>query len=198
MRGVGVINLSLVSDEISVAIDDAVLDALSAGITVVAAAAAGNSGLDAANFSPSHLTCLGMLVIGAAEDDDSIAAYSNFGESVDLFTYGTDILCCSRRGGFTKATGTSVSAPHITGLSALVALTHPEIRPSDIEIRIKCSVDIAKPVKLPELQRIIPDHYGLSLTTLEIDLEDRVQLPTEIRPTTAMEHLRFRHYNFPF
>ena len=189
-KNVNVINLSLVTKTISEAVDEAVIDAVNAGVTVVAAA--GNNSTDTAQLSPAHLTYPGFLVIGAAESDGGIASYSNYGESVDLFAYGTDITCCSRSGGYTTATGTSIAAPHITGLSALLILSHQGINPTEIETRIKKTTELHTAINIPDLVRIIPNQYGFSLSEIRLDLDDRIQLPKEIRPFTAMELLDYQ------
>lgn len=188
-KNVNVINLSLVTKSISTAMDEAVKDALDAGVMVVAAA--GNYSTDTVELSPAHLMYPGFLVIGAVEADGSIASYSNYGESVDLFAYGTDITCCSRSGGYTTATGTSMAAPHITGLSALIILSHQGISPTEVETRVKNSAELLAEISIPDLIRIIPSQYGFYLTEIRLDLEDRIQLPEQIRPLTAMEALTF-------
>lgn len=192
-RGADIINLSLVSSKISEAMDEAIVDAIDAGVIVVAAA--GNTSTDAIQFSPAHLTYPGILVIGAAKSDGSIASYSNYGESVDLFAYGTNISCCSHDGSYVTATGTSIAAPHITALSALIVLSHQEISPADVEMRINNSAEIQEAIGIPDPIRIIPDRCGFFLTELKMDLDDRIQLPTEIRPLTAMETLTFASSN---
>ena len=189
-KGVDIINLSLEAKSISSALDDAVMDALAAGITVVAAA--GNYSIDTAGISPGHITASGVIVVGAADADDTRSEYSNFGESVDLYTYGTDITCCSRSGGYTKATGTSIAAPHITGLAALLLLTHDTLTPENIELRIKNAVNTAAGIMTPRLNLIIPADTGFSLSLLRMNLNDRIQLPTQIRPLTAMEPIQYR------
>ena len=192
-KGVNVMNLSLVARTISAAMDEAVIDAIDAGVIVVVAA--GNNSTDTAQLSPAHLTYPGFLVIGAVESDGNIASYSNYGESVDLFAYGTDITCCSRSGGYTTATGTSIAAPHITGLSALIVLSHQGIKPSDVEIRIKKAVESQAENGIPNLIHIIPNEYGFYITELKMDLNDRIQLPLKIWPLTAMEVPSFESSN---
>lgn len=192
-KGADIINLSLVSSKISEAMDEAIVDAIDAGVIVVAAA--GNNSTETVQLSPAHLTYPGILVIGAAKSDGSIASYSNYGESVDLFAYGTNISCCSHDGSYVTATGTSIAAPHITALSALIVLSHQEISPADVEMRINNSAAMQEAIGIPDLIRIIPDRCGFFLTELKMDLEDRIQLPTEIRPLTAMETLTFTSSN---
>jgi subtilisin family serine protease len=60
-KGVTVINLSLESGAIRQALDDAILDAVADGITVVVAA--GNKGIDTAGVSPAHIDASGAIVL---------------------------------------------------------------------------------------------------------------------------------------
>jgi subtilisin family serine protease len=83
--------------------------------------AAGNEGHDARNNSPAsaNLVC----TVGATDRDDARAHFSNFGPIVDIFAPGVDILSTWIRGGTNVISGTSMAAPHITGLAAyLIAL----------------------------------------------------------------------------
>ena len=132
--GVDVINLSLACESISGALDSAILDAVNAGVTVVAAA--GNSNINVSTISPGHLTDPGVLIVGSAETDGTKSSYSNYGESVDVYTYGSVIKCCSKTGGYAYNTGTSMAAPHVSGLAAVLALTHMGITPQETETRI--------------------------------------------------------------
>ncbi len=188
-KGVQVINLSLVADSISTALDDAILDAVADGVTVVAAA--GNQNKDTSAYSPAHLTDSGVIVVGSGETTGSRAYYSNYGVSVDLYAYGTGISCCSTSGGYKNSTGTSMAAPHIAGLAALLKLTHSGIQPAEIETRIVNSTDITKEVNLPDLVRILPQDPGFHLTELKMGMQDRFQLYTEIRPLTALEPISY-------
>lgn len=192
-KGVDVINLSLASKSISKALDEAIIDALDAGITVVAAA--GNNSIDTIQISPAHITAPGFIVVGAADADENISAYSNYGQSVDLYAYGTGITCCSIGGGYTKATGTSFAAPHITALVSLLCLTHEKITPENIEMRIKNTANSDAEIMTPRLSRIIPDDHGFSLSLLRMNLYDRIQMPLYIRPFTAMEPIQYQSDN---
>ena len=189
-KGVTLINLSLSAGSLSPALDDAVLDALHAGITVVAAA--GNASRDTAALSPAHLTDAGVLVVGAAAEDGSLAHYSNYGSSVDVYAYGSNILCCANDGGYTEQEGTSIAAPHVTALAALLTLTHGELAPEEIETRIRRATDEAEAVNIPALRSIIPANPGFSLSLLKLDLQDRVRMPAFARPAAAMEPIVYK------
>lgn len=188
-KGVQIINLSLESSRLSEALDEAILDAVDAGITVVVAA--GNKGVDTAQVSPAHLEELGVIVVGSAELDGSRSSYSNYGTSLDLYAYGTAIECCSRSGGFTTATGTSMSAAHISGASALVLLVHPEAAPGEVEHRLMLSTDQRAQINIPDLIGMIPVTMGFSLEWLRMDRDDRIRMPVYAFPETAAETIQY-------
>lgn len=188
-KGVTVMNLSLESRNLSQALDDAIHDALDAGITVVIAA--GNSNVDTAQICPAHLRLSGAIVVGSAESDGSKSSYSNYGTSVDVYAYGSAILCCSRTGGYTTATGTSIAAPHITALSALLRLLHPELSPAGIESRILWSSPPDETVNIPDLNAMIPLSRNFSLQTLRLEIGESVAMPLLAAPLTAQEQIQY-------
>ncbi len=188
--GVDVINLSLESGAISAALDDAILDAVGAGITVVIAA--GNQSINTSQVSPAHLMNSGVIVVGSVERDGNRSSYSNFGASVDVYTYGTGIVCCSRNGGYTSATGTSMSAPHISGLAAMLRLIHHGLSPGNIEARIVNAVDREAGTNVPDLLQMIPERLGFRLTQLRLDMADMLQLPETALPETAQENIAYQ------
>lgn len=81
-----VFSLSLGGDP-SPALDDAVRNAVNAGMTVVVAA--GNENKDASTSSPSRVQ--EAIVVGAMDIKDRIANFSNFGSLVDVFAPGVQI-----------------------------------------------------------------------------------------------------------
>ncbi len=101
---------------------------------VLMVVAAGNSTANADTFSPAsaaQATCVAALAdsdgkpgaLGAATSagpDDSFADFSNYGPSVDVIAPGADINSCAIGGGYTVKSGTSMAAPHIAGLYALM------------------------------------------------------------------------------
>ena len=188
-KAVDVINLSLESTKMSAALDDAILDAINAGITVVAAA--GNKSMDTSQVSPAHLGNVGVIVVGSAEKDGNRSSYSNFGASVDVYAYGSGIRCSSRTGGYASATGTSMSAPHISALAAMLRLVHPGLSPVGIETRIVRATDTALEVNVPDLCRMIPERFGFRLSHLRLDRGETLQLPKKALPETALESVSY-------
>jgi len=192
-RGVSVINLSLESTVMSEALDDAILEAVSSGIIVVVAA--GNSSCNTSEVCPAHLTDAGVIVVGAAEGSDgsyTIASYSNYGSSVDVYAFGTGISCCSRSGGYTSETGTSMAAPHVSALCALMHLIHPGLTPGQAEQRLQRASLGTGSVIVSNSLYMIPTEEGFSLSSIRMSIGDRVILPSMAFPQTSCEAITYQ------
>ncbi len=112
-----VVNLSL-GGGFSAAMNAAVESLVTKGVTVVVAA--GNSTADACLSSPSSAP--NVLTIGATDNTDKFASYSNFGTCVDLLAPGTGITSAWNTSTTAIATisGTSMATPHVVGAAALL------------------------------------------------------------------------------
>jgi subtilisin family serine protease len=130
-------------------LQDAISQARAAGTVVVTAA--GNSFRDAANFTPAN--CNDTVTVAATGRAGGLANYSNFGSSIDIAAPGGDmsrdsgILSTIGTGAstltgysYTNYQGTSMAAPHVAGVAALVASQHPTWGPSQIEAAIYAGV----------------------------------------------------------
>ena len=183
--GVDVINLSLESSEMSEALDDAIESAVRRGITVVVAA--GNHARDTSGVCPAHLSDEGVLVVGSAEATGSgyrRADYSNYGDSVDLYCFGSNIDSCSRSGGYVVQSGTSMAAAHVSGVCALMGLTHPGLSPQAVERRLK-AICTGGPVPIPDAAGFVPVDEGFCLTRIVMDVGDALRVPTSAAPATS-------------
>ena len=130
-------------------LQDAISQARAAGTVVVTAA--GNSFRDAANFTPAN--CNDTVTVASTGRVGGLANYSNFGSSIDIAAPGGDmsrdsgILSTIGTGAstltgysYTNYQGTSMAAPHVAGVAALVASQHPTWGPAEIEAAIYTGV----------------------------------------------------------
>lgn len=126
-----VINLSLgayVGTTAYNSLDNAVKKAIETGITCVVAA--GNSG-DFANFySPAHVA--EAITVGAYDQGDKYAPWSNHGNMVDILAPGVNILTTGRRSVLVVASGTSFAAPHVAGAAARILAANPTYTPAQL------------------------------------------------------------------
>ncbi|KAJ9054296.1 proteinase B [Entomophthora muscae] len=84
----------------------------------VVIASAGNEGKDACSKSPGSEPS--VITVGATDLFDSRADFSNWGECVTLFAPGVDIYSTALYDVDRSESGTSMAAPHVAGLAAIV------------------------------------------------------------------------------
>ncbi|MGW3495894.1 S8 family peptidase [Streptomyces sp. NPDC001020] len=111
-------------------LDAAVRNSIASGVTY--AVAAGNDGLPAGLYSPARVEQ--AITVGAGDQKDARAPFSNWGPSLDLFAPGVKITSDSYASDTGTATysGTSMATPHVTGAAALYLANHPKATPAQV------------------------------------------------------------------
>jgi thermitase len=115
-HGADVVNLSLGGSGDSSVLRTAVDRAYGRGALVVAAA--GNEGTNEPQYPAAYSK---VIAVSATTADGRLARFSSRGDWVDLAAPGTDILSTRMSGGYGRMSGTSMSAPFVSGLAGLLA-----------------------------------------------------------------------------
>ena len=125
--GARVINASWGTTTRSRALDEAVAEVVRRGVVVVAAA--GNNGSDV-SFHPAAVP--EAIAVGSTDAKDGSSGFSNFGSFVDLVAPGDGIHSTAPNATWTLLNGTSMAAPHVSGLVVLLLSRRPEFTPAEI------------------------------------------------------------------
>jgi subtilisin family serine protease len=139
---VRVINASWGSTSYSKALEDAIRAAGEQGILFVAAA--GNNGTDndkRAHY-PSNYDLPNVISVAATDRTDSLTSFSNFGvKTVHIAAPGRDIVSTWLNNSYREASGTSMAAPHVSGVAALILAGEPNMSVTKLRERILGTAD---------------------------------------------------------
>ena len=100
--------------------------------------AAGNfsSDNDVAPFYPADYDLDNIVSVAAIDRKGALAPFSNYGaNSVDVAAPGVDILS-TVPGGYATMSGTSMAAPHVAGVAALVLARFPNLSNDELKARL--------------------------------------------------------------
>ena len=126
-----VINCSWGTNGDHAGVRTAIQNAVTSNIVVVFAA--GNSTLDTDVVPVFPGVYPEVIAVAALDKFDRMASFTNFGSSVDVCAPGKDIWSTVRNNNYKYMSGTSMAAPHVAGLAALVwsgdlTLTNTQVR----------------------------------------------------------------------
>lgn len=131
-NGADIINASWGSEKTAEAAElEAVNYATERGVVIVAAA--GNSRVPAAWFTPAGIK--NVITVGSLNSQDQISTFSNYGEAVDFMAPGGDgsdrlgesLISTGISSDYIELKGTSMSAPLISGALATLMAVNPSI-----------------------------------------------------------------------
>lgn len=153
-------------------VDEAIQYAADHGVLMVHAAGNDNENVDVIiNYPNGNFSGKGSMshwiTIGASTDSVGPglkASFSNYGrKSVDLFAPGMDILSTMPHGEYQSQSGTSMAAPVVSGVAALIWGAYPELTAEELKEvlidsatrykKVKVYVDMDKAVKFKKIAR---------------------------------------------
>lgn len=104
---------------------------------VLTVASAGNSSRTTEMGLPACLS--NVISVGASDDADAPASFTNSSTTTDLFAPGVAIESSSRGGGSVSLSGTSMSSPHVASCAALLIDAGDATTPAALETRLETS-----------------------------------------------------------
>jgi hypothetical protein len=116
------------------ALDQAVCNAIGHGVQV--AVAAGNETASAYTSSPARVKQ--AITVGASDDQDHYASFSNYGPGIDVFAPGACVTSTTPDGGTASCwDGTSMATPIVAAVAGACLERHPEYTPAQVEACVK-------------------------------------------------------------
>jgi subtilisin family serine protease len=164
-NGADIVNMSVGGEGITDAERAAVEYAVARGVLIVVAA--GNSAVDVDTFGIAGLD--GVLTVASTDMEGQRAVFSNWGAGVDIAAPGMEVLSLRARRTdlllglvdvtyepgeayvgddrrYYRVSGTSFSAPIVTGVASLLKSHNPELTATDIKrILINSALDVGQP-----------------------------------------------------
>lgn len=128
----------------------------------VVISAAGNSGSATERHYPAAERAEGALSVTATRQDGALADFANRGPWIDVAAPGSDIQSAVPGGGYGVWSGTSMAAPLVAGVAALVRQANPDWKPVDVVKRIAersagvCGSSIRRVDALAAVQDYVP------------------------------------------
>jgi subtilisin family serine protease len=135
-NGASIINMSFGDAAISTFLKDVIRFAYNEGVILVASA--GNSANDQLHF-PSGLR--ETIAVGASTQNDHLASFSSFGNTIELVAPGSHIYSAAIGGRYGFVNGTSFSAPMVSAVAGLLLSVNANLTIEQIKNILKTSTD---------------------------------------------------------
>ncbi|MXY99525.1 S8 family serine peptidase, partial [Candidatus Poribacteria bacterium] len=182
-NGARVINMSWGDTVNAFIIEDAIAYANAHGCILIAAA--GNDSAVGSWYPAGLETVISVAALGK---EKHLSSVSNFGATIDIAAPGEEILTTDLNGGFQHASGTSMAAPHVSGVAALIVSAHPNY--TNTEVRDTLIATAGQLFVSPLVGAGLLDAYAaLTAPTELIAKLDTVRVPMEAKESDRTEKI---------
>ena len=134
-NGARIVNMSLGGPTRDPRLIEAIKAAAAANVLVVCSAGNDSRNIDRRPSYPVSVPAPNMIGVAATAPDEGrrLGDFSNFGRlTVPLAAPGAEVLSTANDGGYEYKSGTSMAAPHATGVAALMAAVRPEASAAEL------------------------------------------------------------------
>ena len=133
-HGAQVINISWGTSAESFALKDAIERAIRHGVVVVCSAGNNGQNLDYTPYYPASFNIRNLLSVASSDTFDQLPGWSNWGRrQVTVAAPGVNVLTTQMSGGYRSVTGTSASAPLVSGIAGLMKTERPWLSAASIQ-----------------------------------------------------------------
>lgn len=144
-RGVNVMSNSWGGGEKEQSLLDAITAAEKAGITFVAAAGNESNNNDTSSTYPANYEISNVISVGSYTNGGAKSSFSNYGLTTVHVTAPGSAILSTYKGKYSNLSGTSMAAPHISGIVGLLLSQEPNLTPAEIRERlVRTSVQTTK------------------------------------------------------
>lgn len=135
-----IINMSLGASSDNQSFHDAIIRAYAAGIVEVAAAGNNGTTTGLVDYPARYPETIAVSAVGKNADGSLyFASFSSSGPQVDLAAPGVSIYSTYNNGYYKSLNGTSMAAPHVSGVVALVIAVKGPMTPDNMKAYLKSS-----------------------------------------------------------
>jgi subtilisin family serine protease len=169
-------------------VDEAMRYADAKGVLLVHAAGNDHLNVDSTTQYPNPRFLNGQLIpnlitVGASartNDEHLVASFSNYGRLVDVFAPGVEVLSTYPNNQYRPGSGTSMAAPVVAGVAAVLKVSFPQLTPADLKrIILASAAPVHTQVRRPGSQELV-DFATLSRTGGIVNLCEAVRLASAL------------------
>lgn len=152
-----------------------------AGALFVAAAGNDGSNNDTKPSYPASYDVPNIISVAAITNRGDKATFTNYGKrSVHLGAPGVNVYSSILAGGYQSMSGTSMAAPHVSGVAALVWAHEPNLTAQELKTRLLKTVRPIPSLKgITKTGGMVNAFFALTNKTPDIDVNDPVNWPTK-------------------